>query len=155
MWKMKICSPLGSPGVSCLHCHRRDRARCEGVTGLLVQRTCRLFPFSSKHQSPPARLWFLGFTYMDCLELNLPYQDLSQTQVLLSFGILSNLLSILHCSPWDFLGDLCTPRGVSWEARAAGGPSPAVHTLPRCPQLRAHFISFGFMYYAVLPNFPP
>lgn len=32
---------------------------------------------------------------MDYLELTLPYQDLSQTQDLLSFGILSNLLSLL------------------------------------------------------------
>lgn len=115
MWKLKVCSSLGSPGVSYLHCHRKGQW---------------LFPSSSKDQSLPARLWFLGFTYMDCLELNLPYQDLSQTQDLLSFGILPNLLSILHCSPWDFLGDLCTLRGVSWEARAAGVPSPVVYTLP-------------------------
>lgn len=99
--------------ITSLHSCRKGSTCCEGVIGLLVQTTCWLFPSSSKDQSLPARLWLLRFTYMDCLELNLPYQDLCQTQELLSFGILSNLLSVLHCSPWDFLGDLCTPTGVS------------------------------------------
>lgn len=88
---------------------------------------------------------------MDCLELNLPYQDLSQTQALLSFGILSNLLSFHGIRP----GLLSVGFPVAGRQRAAGSPSPAVYTLPGCSQLRAHLISFGFTYPATLPNFPP
>lgn len=91
--------------------------------------TCWLFPSSSKHQGLPARLWFLGFTYMDCLELNLPYQDLPQTQDLLSFGILSNLVSCPSLLSVGFPGGPVHPEKGELEDRGLQA-APALLFIP-------------------------
>ena len=92
---------------------------------------CRLMSSFSSTSTPQVLLCRAAVNFHG--KLSLPYQatDLLLTQEQLSFGILSDLLPVLHCSPWDILGDLRTQRGVSWGSERCRQPWPCCLYLPR------------------------